>query len=213
MSTEPLTLSSPPALLIVDMQNTFCHPNGVFVKAGIQVPPSTMTRVTHQINALRTAFHTHNFPVIFVGYAFNEDYSNSGLIWEIPGGEQMKANKILVRGSWDAGIIDELKPDEGKGEVVLEKYRNSAFAAGTKLEEVLRSKGVQQVVVCGCATNVCVESTVRDAAGRDWRCMTVDDACAALTTEAHDASLKNLQWQGGVCDTAQVEEALNRISA
>lgn len=48
---------------------------------------------------------------------------------------------------------------------VLEKYRNSAFAAGTKLEEVLRSKGVQQVVVCGCATNVCVESTVRDAGG------------------------------------------------
>ncbi|KAK4498112.1 hypothetical protein PRZ48_010768 [Zasmidium cellare] len=213
MSTmPPINLLSPPALLIVDMQNTFCHPDGVFVKAGIQVPPSTIAGAATQINRLRAAFHAANFPVIFMGYAFNEDYSNAGILWDFPGGDQMKANKILVRGTWDAEIIDELKPDESKGEILLEKYRNSAFAAGTKLDEVLRSNGVKQIVVCGTATNVCVESTVREAAGMDWRCVTVGDACGALTTEEHNASLKNLAWYGGVHDTAQIEEALKRIS-
>lgn len=92
---------------------------------------------------------------------------------DIPPAEMLKQNGFCVRGSWDAGIVEELRPDVGDGddgrEVVLEKYRNSAFAAGTRLESVLRGKGVRDVVVCGCATNVCVESTVRDGAGRDWR--------------------------------------------
>lgn len=88
---------------------------------------------------------------------------------DIPIGKELMEEGFCVRGSWDAGVVGELEVNGGKGEVVVGKTRNSAFANGSGLEGALRERGVGSLVCCGTATNVCVESTVRDGVGRDWR--------------------------------------------
>lgn len=191
-----------PALLIIDMQNAFCHPLGTLVQSGVQIPPSTIDSITLNINTLRAVFHARNLPVIFVGYAFDEGYSNAGILLDdVP---HLKKAGFCIRGSWDAAVIDALKPAPEKEEIVLEKYRNSAFAAGTQLDELLRVQGVQEVVCCGVATNVCVESTVREGVSKDWKFVTVGEACGAVSKLEQEATLRNLAWFGGVVDCEDI---------
>lgn len=198
-------LKSHPALLIIDMQNGFCHPAGCFGKLGM--PVSNHLAIVPTINKLRAASHAAKIPVVFTRLCYNEDYSDAGVQMEEQ--PQVKELRGFVRGTWDADILDELAPDTTRGEVVIDKTRNSAFFK-TDLEDVLRSRGVNQLLCTGVASNVCVESTVRDGVAMDYYCKTLSDATATLTMEDHNACMKNLVWFGGVVSADEVLRALEQ---
>ena len=94
----------------------------------------------------------------------------------------------VPRGSWDAKVIDAIAP--GEDEMVLPKTSSSVFIS-TNIDYVLRNLGVRSLIVAGCLTDQCVDSAVRDACDLGYLVTTVTDACATLTQERHDWSLRN----------------------
>ena len=101
----------------------------------------------------------------------------------------------MVRGEYGHEIIDELKPRPG--EPVVDKPGKGAFYA-TDLNEILKSRGIRQLLVCGVTTEVCVNTTVREANDRGYDCLVVEDAVASYIPELHAAALAMINAQGGI---------------
>ena len=199
-----MDLGEKPALIVIDMQNGFCNAKGFMAQIGLAYEPSA--EVIGPISRLLGAARRHGIPVYFTRYSLNADYSDGGLLMEVF--PAIKGTGGLVRDSWDAAIVDELEPVEG--EVVLDKTRYSAFF-GTDLEERLRAEGVDSLIVCGVTTNICVESTVRDAFFRDIRPIVPEDGTAAVAPELHESSLEDFRYGfGQVVSIAEIEEALEQ---
>ncbi|MCJ1323614.1 hypothetical protein MMC10_000275 [Thelotrema lepadinum] len=199
-----IELKSKPALVIIDMQNGFCHPEGTFGKLGM--PVTNHLNIVPTINKLRKQSHASNIPVFFTRLAFKEDYSDAGVQWEDQ--PQMREMRAFIKGTWDAQILDDLEPDANNtNEVVVDKARNTPFWH-TDLDHQLRSRAINQLLFTGVGTNVCVESAVRDAITNDYYCRTISDATATLSMEEHEASLRNLNWFGGVATAEEVLAAL-----
>lgn len=199
-----LTLKSRPALLISDMQNCFCDKNGTFGKLGMET--ELMYAVFQPINRLREAFRDKRLPVYHVRQGYAGDHSDAGILLELY--PFMQSMKTLVRNTWDWEIIPELTPIHG--EQIIEKHSHSAFFE-TNLLENIRKDGVNHLVVVGVGTNVCVETTVRDAIVHSVMATTVSDATATVTQEEHNASIQNLKGLGGVASVEEVETALSLL--
>ena len=155
----PLTLngSEQTALLVVDMQNGFCHPQGSFATLGLDV--SMCNAAIAGCRRLVDAAHAAGVPVIYTRYVYRADYRDGGvLVQEIM--PALGSSGSLAAGSWDAELVDEL-PAAGD-DFVIDKNRYSAFY-GTGLEPILTSLKVRNLVICGVTTNMCVETTARDA--------------------------------------------------
>ena len=174
------------ALLVVDMQNGFCKDGGSIAKldldwARLAAPIAPCARL---VEVARKA----GIPVIFTRFVYRADFSDGGVLVEhfLPGLAEVDA---LVEGTWDMEIVDELKPLPG--EFVLDKNRCSSFY-GTRLEPYLTSNGIRQLVIAGVTTNMCVETTVRDASQRDYEVFVVADACGELEEERHSVSLRTM---------------------
>lgn len=124
--------------------------------------------------------------------------------------------RILVEGTWNTRILEELQPEPG--DVVISKHRYSGFF-GTTLDEVLRDLGVKHLIVTGCTTSICVESTVRDAMFRDYKCLVLEDCTAEplgsdLPRTNHQASLLNIEsLLGWVSSSEAVLRALEQSLA
>lgn len=111
-------------------------------------------------------------------------------------------------GSFEHSILPELQPRPG--ELVLNKVSRSTFTS-TGIDQILRNIGLDTLIVAGVATNSCVEMTARDAADRGYKCVLVEDACATLTQEMHDAVLRTFALlYGKVQETEEVLEDLRR---
>jgi nicotinamidase-related amidase len=128
-------------------------------------------------------------PVVYTAHVFDPDF------FDLPErirrrGQLNPEDRPLVRGTWDAAIVDELKPLAG--ERVVEKNRYDAFLY-TDLEQVLRALRVTRLLVCGVATNVCVESTVRSAEQRDFTVFVASD-CTTGPTDYHAAALAAMAY-------------------
>ncbi|KAF2169783.1 hypothetical protein M409DRAFT_52284 [Zasmidium cellare ATCC 36951] len=197
-----LQLDSAPALLVVDMQNAFCHKQGSFAKMGMQSDP---TAIIPQINNLRSAFRAANIPVFFLRTGYNADYSDRR---SRSRGDSVEKLQGLLRGSWDAEILEELTPQSD--EHVVEKTRNSGFLR-TSLESILKERRVNHLVLTGVGTDVCVESTARDAYQLDFAVTTVSDATGTCNEPDHLAALHALRMFGGTASTAEVIEALQKL--
>jgi ureidoacrylate peracid hydrolase len=123
------------------------------------------------------------------------------------------ADGILVRDCWGTEIVEELAPEPG--DLQIWKNRFSGFA-GTELDTILRSLGAQCLIVTGCTTSVCVESTIRDAMFRDYSCLLLADCTAeplgaGFSRSNHEASLFLIQAMfGRVSSSAQLLEALGQ---
>ena len=103
--------------------------------------------------------------------------------------------RILVRGEPGHDIVPELAPEPG--EPVVDKPGKGAFYA-TDLEAMLRSRGTARLIVCGVTTEVCVNTTVREANDRGYRCVVLADCCASYFPEFHEMGLKMIKAQGGI---------------
>jgi ureidoacrylate peracid hydrolase len=120
-----------------------------------------------------------------------------------------RTGRILVRDTWNTDILDELAPEPGDS--VVYKHRFSGFYE-TELDDVLRRSGITDLIFTGCTTSVCVESTMRDAMFRDYRCVLLADCTAEpISRSHHDASIALLgSVFGWVCQSRDLLANLNQ---
>ena len=181
------------ALLVVDLQNAFCHERGsVVVRRGpLFGVEAVVARVRTALDRARAA----GVPVVFTRQVFRPDGADRGRNFRR---RLADAPTALSEGSWDAELLEGLAAE---GDLVVDKCRYDAFLH-TSLEVVLHGLGVTELVVCGVVTNVCVESTVRSAYMRDFAVTLLGDCCAGRTRRLHEISLEAL----AASEFAQVAE-------
>jgi len=184
------------ALLIVDMQHAFCSPGGTVSKMGRDVAANG--RAADIAAELLKAWRNADKPVVHVRHAHRPGYADGGLLVDeiTPGIREMQG---LIDGTWDAEIVPGLSPLPG--EQVVTKRRYSGFFQ-TDLEMLLRQQQVDTVAIAGVSTNVCVESTARDAVFRDFRLIVVSDATAATDPELHEGALRAIRYAFGSTPTS-----------
>lgn len=186
------TLSSDrTALLVIDMQNGFCHPEGSFAGLGLDV--SMTNDAIGGVRKLVDAARAAAVPIIYTRYVYRADYRDGGVLVQdlLPA---LADTKSLAAGSWDADIVDELTPEDD--DFIIDKNRYSAFY-GTRIEPILTSLGIDSLVMCGVTTNMCVETSARDASQRDYRVFVVSDATGELDKERHEHALNTLGFGFG----------------
>jgi ureidoacrylate peracid hydrolase len=180
------------ALIVVDMQNAFGAPGGMFDKAG--VPIASIQAAVAPTRTVVDSARRAGLPVIFVKIGFRRDLADLGAD-DGPNAHFLAhlgvQDGVLERDTWATDIVDGLTPMEG--DHIVWKTRFSAFHK-TELDELLRRLGVTHLVVTGCTTSICVESTVRDAFFLDYHCLVLEDCTAepmgaGLSRSNHEASL------------------------
>ncbi|KAF2994469.1 hypothetical protein E8E13_000207 [Curvularia kusanoi] len=193
---------STPALVVVDMQNGFCHKDGSFARLGIPTDPSS---IVPRINKLLSEFRTAGLPIYFFKTGYKGDYSDRRGRDRHDRLEQFQG---LLQGSWDAEILAELTPEPGDN--VITKTRNSCFIR-TSLEDTLKERGVDHLILTGVGTDVCVETTARDAYQLNFAVTTISDATWTCNEPDHLAALHALRNFGGTALTSEVAEALEKL--
>jgi ureidoacrylate peracid hydrolase len=175
------------ALLVVDMQNGFCHPEGSFGKAGADV--SGCNAAIPGSIALIDAAHRAGVPVYATRAVHEPGLSDWNMLAELP----MYAGLVDVgsceEGSWDAAFVDGLPLEEQ--DAIYTKSRFSPFVE-TGIEADLRGAGIENLVTCGVGTSACVESTVRDASQRSFRTFVVVEGTGDISQDAHAHSLRTM---------------------
>lgn len=187
------------ALLLVDLQNDFIHPDGAYARGGVSADAiaALPARLAPVVDAARAA----NVPII------------ATLFTLVPGPDGPLITEHLHRlrpflgagdfapGSWGQRIVDELAPVD----VTVEKVAYSAFHA-SRLEFVLARLGITSLVVAGIVTNGGVASTVRAAHVLDLHTVVLSDGCAAFSDEAHDATIASLATVSQIATCADAVE-------
>ncbi len=209
---ENVAVKLPPtartALIIVDMQNGFCRDEGSAKTAGFDIAQcqSAIEPCENLIKAARA----HTVPIIYTRLVWREDYRDGGVIANevLPG---LIEAKMCAKDSWDAELIDEMAPRVE--DFIVKKNRYSAFY-GTPLNSILTAHDIRHLVVCGVTTNICVETTVRDASQRDFRTFIVRDATGEIAPERHEWALTTMGTRfGWVVDSADILSAWRRNPA
>jgi nicotinamidase-related amidase len=173
-------------LLVVDMQNGFCHPDGSFprIGRGLEGAMDAVANAAVAVGQARAA----GTPVVFTRHLYRPGRPDEGaaLIRNSP---ELAGVSGLAAGTWDAEVCDELgcTPQD----LVVDKVRFDAFQ-WTSLEPLLRGLGVTALMICGVVTNICVETTARSAFMRDFPVTLLADCCAAKTRRLHDLSVEVL---------------------
>lgn len=197
---EPIEIdAAKSAVVVVDMQNAFASKGGMLDIAGIDI--SGAQQVVKNIATILERARASSIPVVHLQMGYKPDQSNSGgpnspnfhkeLAMTLMNRRVELRGKLLTEGTWDFAIVDALKPRPG--DLVVVKTRYSGFA-GTPLDSILRTRGIRYLIFTGIATNVCVESTLRDAYFLDyWPILLRDAAMAAGGAAAHDATLFNVE--------------------
>ncbi|HBV6024934.1 TPA: pyrimidine utilization protein B [Klebsiella aerogenes] len=202
LSARPESLTFAPqhsALIVVDMQNAYASQGGYLDLAGFDV--SATRPVIDNINLAVAAARAAGMLIIWFQNGWDEQYVEAGG----PGSPNYhKSNalktmrqrpelqgKLLAKGGWDYQLVDELRPWEG--DIVLPKPRYSGFF-NTPLDSILRSRGIRHLVFTGIATNVCVESTLRDGFFLEYFGVVLEDAThQAGPVFAQQAALFNIE--------------------
>lgn len=174
------------ALVVVDMQNAFCLPSGSFAQRGGEI--IDIARVIEGCRTLIEHADANGWWVVCTAMTFSPDYSEAGLL--VKDRPAIREKGAYLEGSSDAQIVEQLMPlPAGSG--IHRKTRFDPFCK-TSLSEELRDRGVEELVVCGVLTNVCVESTVRRAYDLDFPVRIVEDAMSSTQEELHAASLETM---------------------
>ncbi len=219
VKATPESVELPPrrtALIVVDMQNGYASKGGYRDIAGKDVGPAR--GVVENTQLLLRSARRAGLNVVYLKNGWDAALKTSGgtespnwyksnplkLMRERPA----LAGKILTHGSWDYEFVAGLEPLDG--DFIVPKTRYSGFC-GTDLDSILRSRGVRHLIFCGIASNVCVESTLRDAYFREYFCLMVRDATQQSGPAAiQDAVIYNVEtFLGWVSDTRSICAALD----
>ena len=215
------------AIVVVDMQNDFAAPGGMFDRAGI--PIDRIHAIVDPIRLVLDAGRAAGMPAVFLKMQFAADLSDAGPP-DAPNrikhrplriGERMQTpngatGQILVEGTWNTEIVAALTPQPD--DLVVSKHRYSGFYE-TDLDGLLRAAGIDTLIFTGATTSVCVESTLRDAFYRDYRCLLLSDCTAEpigsqLSPSNHEASLLVIETLfGWVADSPSLLTALRAAPA
>lgn len=167
------------ALLVVDMQNAFCHPEGTLGISGVDVEAAQ--RAVPVVARLAGACRAAGVPVLWSRQAhFERDAGRARK--RLPSHTQKRARVSALAGTWDAQLVDELAPLADDPSLVFTKHRFGCFYE-TRLETLLRMLGAEALLVCGATANACVETTLREAYLRDYDVVAVTDGIAAVRPE------------------------------
>jgi len=177
------------ALLVVDMQNGFCDPQGAMARAGVNYLPQN--RIVPAVKELVAVCRRAG---IHVAWSLQRHYPDdlTRKRHRIPSHLTKLGVVPCLKDTWDAELVAQLKGDVMPEDDVFEKHRSSCFY-NTTLEVKLRMRGITTLIVCGVATNYCVESTIRDAYARDYDIVVVEDCVATLWDDLHRATLRNVE--------------------
>jgi nicotinamidase-related amidase len=202
------------ALLIIDMQRDFMEPGGFGETLGNDV--SQLARAVAPIAALLDAARGLGMTVIHTREGHLPDLSDAPPAKIERGAPSLRIGdpgpmgRILIRGEAGHDIIPELYPVEG--EIVIDKPGKGAFYA-TTLGADLKAREIDTLLVCGVTTEVCVNTTVREANDRGYRCIVIADGCASYFPEFHEMGLRMIKAQGGifgwVAESAAVLDAID----
>lgn len=203
--TWPLNRSRT-AVVVVDMQKVFCEPDGA-----LYVPATA--EVIRPIAALLECARAAAVPIVYLRHVVRGDGSDTGRMRDL----YPNVDQILARNDPGIEIIDALRPVEG--DVVVDKLFYSGFH-NTDLDTVLRARDIDTLVICGTVTNVCCDTTIRDAVHREYKVVALSDANAAMhypdlgwgavsAAEVQRVALTTFAYEfGEVATTSEVIERL-----
>jgi ureidoacrylate peracid hydrolase len=202
------------AVIVVDMQNDFGAKGGLFDRAGIDI--SGIQKVIAPISQVLASARNAGVKIIYLKMGFRPDLSDLGAPDSVNRvrhlrfgvGQTVRApdgreSRILIRDTWNTDIVPELEPQAD--DVIIYKTRFSGFYE-TDLDATLKKLGIKYLIITGCTTSICVESTVRDAMFRDYLCVLLADCMSEpigwdLPRSNHEASLLAIQtlfgWVSG----------------
>jgi biuret amidohydrolase len=201
------------ALIIIDMQRDFLEPGGFGDALGNNV--SLLQAIVPTLKQLLDAFRSHHLPVFHTIECHQPDLSDCPPSKLKRGGSELKIGdrgpmgRILVVGEPGNGVIPELAPIPG--EIVIEKPGKGAFCR-THLELLLRERGITHLLITGVTTEVCVQTTMREANDRGFECLMVEDCTESYFPEFKQATLEMVRAQGGIVGwTAPAANILEKL--
>jgi nicotinamidase-related amidase len=217
IAAQPFAFAFKPettALVVIDMQRDFAEPGGFGASLGNDV--SRVTAIVPTVKKLIEGFRAAGLPVIHTMECHRPDLSDLHPAKRDRGnptiriGDEGPMGRVLISGEPGTAIIDELAPLPG--EIVIEKPGKGAFYATTFGDE-LKRLGAQQLVFAGVTTEVCVQTTMREANDRGYECLLAEDATESYFPEFKAAALAMIRAQGAIVGwTATTDQVLEGIA-
>lgn len=202
------------ALIVIDMQRDFVEPGGFGESLGNDV--QSLQKIVPVVRRLLEGCRRSGIPIIHTRECHRPDLSDCPPAKRLRGdpavriGDPGPMGRILVAGEPGAEIVPDLLPE--KDEIVLDKPGKGAFY-DTSLNDILRTKGITQLIVCGVTTEVCVQTTMREANDRGYDCVLAEDATESYFPQFKQCTLDMIVAQGGivgwVATTAAILETLH----
>jgi ureidoacrylate peracid hydrolase len=191
------------ALLVVDVQNDFCHHSGLFGKLGMDL--RSVQAAIRRIEELLPVARRSGVPVVFITMEHDAATNSSAWVNRYP----TPRADACVAGTWGAALYT-ISPVEGDHVVVKNRY--SPFV-GTNIEYLLRAQERTSLVVTGVATNICVEAVLRDGFCRDYDVVLVEDCAGAYSERAHDSAVENTRsFLGRVVNSETLKQYWRSLS-
>jgi ureidoacrylate peracid hydrolase len=190
------------ALLIVDLQNDFVHPDGAYARGG--ATSADIAALPARVAPVAAAMRAAGGWVAATLFTLVPGKGGEPFVMEhLKALRPFLAKGDFAPGSWGQAVLDELQPVD----LAVEKVAYSAFYM-SRLEWVLRQAGIETLVFCGIVTNGGVASTLRDAHVRGFRTVLLSDGCAAFKAETHAAAVADMSSISAVATCAEVAAAL-----